>query len=76
MTIEEFFSEMESLLEIEKGTIQPDLKLADTPGWSSMATLDVLAMADEHFGKQIRPAQVTQCGTWKELFALLSGPNA
>jgi len=73
MTKSEFYSELESLLEQEPGSIQGTKSLADLAGWDSMAVLSFMAFADSKLGELVNPAAVSVCRNVHDLENLFPG---
>ncbi|MGA2865738.1 MAG: phosphopantetheine-binding protein [Verrucomicrobiota bacterium] len=73
MTKSEFYSELESLLEQEPGSIQGTESLADLGGWDSMAVLSFIAFADSKLGEAVAPAALAACRSVQDLVNLFPG---
>lgn len=71
MTSKEFMQEVETLLELDAGTISGKETLADLQGWDSMAAIGFIAMADAVAGIVIVPADLAKCKTVVDLAALV-----
>lgn len=44
---------LEDLLEVDAGSLQPDMRLEDLENWDSMTALALIVMIDEECGKRI-----------------------
>ncbi|MDO4273055.1 MAG: phosphopantetheine-binding protein [Eubacteriales bacterium] len=44
---------LEELLDLEEGTLVPDMELADIDEYDSMAKLSLIVMMDDEFGVQL-----------------------
>jgi acyl carrier protein len=73
MTKSEFYSELESLLEQETGSIQGTESLAELSGWDSMAVLSFIALADSKLGVITSPTALAACRTVLDLVNLFPG---
>lgn len=76
MTKAEFYTELEELLEIKRGTIQGKETLRDLPGWDSMAVLSIIAMADEKLDEVVPANALAECKTVLDLANLFPGKIA
>jgi acyl carrier protein len=76
MTKKEFYAELESMLEIEAGTIQGNESLSDLSGWDSMAVLSFIALADGTLGEAVSPSAIAACKTVNDLIDLFPGKIA
>lgn len=50
MTEQEKLALIEEALELDEGSLNPEMKLDDIDGYDSMAKLSIIAMADDEFG--------------------------
>lgn len=73
MTKAEFYSELESMMEMEVGTINGDEALADLPGWDSMAVLSFIAMVDSKLEEVVSPKTLASARTVGDLINLFPG---
>lgn len=73
MTRSEFCSRLESMLELEPGTIKGEELLQELPGWDSMAVLSFIAMADSELGQSVQAKALSDCHTVGDLAALFPG---
>jgi len=71
MTKKEFIEELESMLELEVGTIKGAELLVNLSGWDSMAAIGFIAMADQVAGVEVVPAELAQCKTVADLATLV-----
>ncbi|HRJ70600.1 MAG TPA: phosphopantetheine-binding protein [Terrimicrobiaceae bacterium] len=67
---DEFYRDLETLLELDSGTIRGDEVLADL-NWDSMAVVSFIAMADEKYNASVHVAQLQQAEKVSELLALV-----
>jgi acyl carrier protein len=73
MTRAQFLNQIEDILEIESGTLKGDEILRDVEGWDSLATISVIAMADEQLGLTLTGNQIGRAVTVDDLVALADG---
>lgn len=69
----EFYSELESMLELEPGAIKGDELLVNLPGWDSVAVLSFIALADSSLGESVSAAALARAQTVTDLIALFPG---
>ncbi|MEY8333794.1 acyl carrier protein [Lachnospiraceae bacterium 47-T17] len=53
MTEERKIELIEDLLEVDAGTISPEMQLEDVENWDSMTALALIVMIDEECGRRI-----------------------
>jgi acyl carrier protein len=70
----QFFEEIESILEIDPGTISGGENLKELGSWDSMAILTFIAMVDEKLGLALDPKSLKACVTPEDLLALCGNP--
>lgn len=71
MTEQLFLKELERLIEAPEGSLQCDQPLEGLAGWDSLAVLGVIAIADERFGRRVKPAELGNCRTVGDVARLL-----
>ena len=64
-----FLEKMKSILDNEAVTL--DSALTDIEEWDSLSVVSYMAMANTVCGKKIAPAQLRDCATLRDLYALL-----
>lgn len=70
---EEFYRELENMLELDPEAITGTEELADL-GWDSMTLVMFIAMADEKFKAAVAPSKLAEAKTVAHLLALVSTP--
>ena len=70
MTREEFFAELEEILELPAGTVKGPEKLEDLEQWNSVAMIGFIALADTNNGTRISPRHIVNCATIEDLLKL------
>lgn len=73
MTLQEFCTEIDTLLEQPPGTVKGTDKLADIGNWDSMAVISFIAMADAKLQSSVTAKQISGCQTVADLAALFPG---
>lgn len=72
MQTTDFFRSLDALLEQEPGTLHAGSRLEEF-GWSSLAVVEFIALADRDFGMAVSPNAVARCETAGDLAGLLGG---
>lgn len=67
MTVKEKLNLLEELLFIDNNTLEEDSELTDFEQWNSMAAISLIAMFDDVFGKELKPAEVKKFETVKDI---------
>ena len=67
MTQEEKIAMLEEVLEIDNGTLTPDMKLEDVESYDSMAKLTIIVMMDDEFNKKLTGEQIREFVTVKDI---------
>ena len=75
MKREDFLRMLDELLELPSGTLTGPERLADLEGWTSLAVLGFLALADERCGVTVAARQVLNCQTVNGLLSLAGVPE-
>jgi len=73
MTREEFYAELEILMELDRGSLSGDELLKDMSKWDSMAKLAFIAMVDSRMNILVSPPALEACSTISGLIDLLPG---
>jgi acyl carrier protein len=71
MKRQEFIKLLESILEMDPGTITGTEAMADLDGWDSLAVVTFIAMVDENFGITLSPKKIADSQSIPDLVALL-----
>jgi len=72
MTRDEFLRALEEVLQIDSGTLQLGLVLADVPEWDSLGIVDFQGLVDESLGKNVPPERINACNSVDDLLALVA----
>lgn len=73
MTKSEFYSEIETVLELEPGSVNGAESLSDIPAWDSMGILSFIALVDNKLGVVTEPEKLVKCKTIGDLVNLFPG---
>lgn len=71
MTIPEFVSALSNELDIDT-ELTPSTQFKELPEWSSLSVMELIVLADQEFGKTIKPTDILRCDTVEDLYHLLS----
>lgn len=73
MELKEFIEKFAEAIEVETPeTITPETNFRELDEWSSLATLSVIALADEEFDVELSGNEMRNVNTIQELFDLIS----
>ena len=67
MTNEEKIAMLEELLELNNGSLKPEMELKDIPEYDSMAKLSLIVMMDEDCGKKLTGEQIREIKTVQDI---------
>ena len=70
MTKQEFYAQLDEILENEPGTIKGNEQLADIEKWDSMAAVLFIAMMDREISVTAEPSRVAAAKTVQDLVAI------
>ena len=73
MTKQEFYTEIENILETQSGSLTGDERLKDFEQWDSLAALSFIAMADATLGSLVSGTELAKCQTVEDLVKLFPG---
>ena len=69
MTLDQFVQAFaDEMTETPEGTINAETNYKELPEWGSLASLSIISMVDEEYGKLITGADVRARNTVKELY--------
>jgi acyl carrier protein len=66
-----FLLQLDEVLTLPPGSLQGPESLEEFEMWDSLATVNVIALANEHFDVTLSPRQIANCTTVDELLALM-----
>ena len=58
---------LEDMLELDGGTLKPEMNLNDIPEYDSMAKLSLIVMMDDEFGKKLTGEQIREMKTVQDV---------
>lgn len=67
MTNEEKIAMLEDMLELEGGSLKPEMELSSIPEYDSMAKLSLIVMMDEECGKKLTGEQIREIKTVQDI---------
>ena len=67
MTQEEKIAMLEEMLELDGGSLKPEMKLSEIPEYDSMAKLSLIVMMDEEYGKKLTGDQIREIKTVQDI---------
>jgi acyl carrier protein len=67
MTNEEKIAMIEDMLELDGGSLNPEMELKDIPEYDSMAKLSLIVMMDEECGKKLTGEQIREIKTVQDI---------
>ena len=67
MTNDEKITVLEDMLELDGGTLKPEMNLNDIPEYDSMAKLSLIVMMDDEFGKKLTGEQIREMKTVQDV---------
>lgn len=67
MTQEEKIAMLEDMLELDGGSLKPEMELNEIPEYDSMAKLSLIVMMDEEIGKKLTGEDIQGFKTVKDI---------
>lgn len=71
MTNEEKIAMLEDLLELDGGSLKPEMELNEIPEYDSMAKLSLIVMMDEECGKKLTGEQIREFKIVKDILEFM-----
>lgn len=71
MTKQEKLAMIEDVLELDEGTLEPEMELADIDEYNSMAKLSLIVMAEDEFGVKLSSEDIKGFVTVDDILAKL-----
>ncbi len=62
---------LEEMLELDAGTLEPDMELDSVDGWDSMASLMFIVLMDEQFGKEVNGEDIKKLTTVQDILDIM-----
>lgn len=72
MTDEKKLELLEDMLELDSGTLKPEIVLEDLDEWDSVAVISFIALVDDEFDKVIKGTSVREQKTVADLMTLMT----
>lgn len=72
MEVAAFLQQLEQLFELDPGTLNLSSVVENTPGWSSLTFLGLIALIDESYNVTVTPRQVHKCVTVADLWTTVN----
>jgi len=72
MSIQEKISLLEEMLELENGTLTPNMELSSIEEYDSMAKLSLIVLMDDEFDKKLTGEQIHEFNTVKDILNFMS----
>jgi len=72
----EFCRKIETLLELDSGSIQPQTMLDRVEAWDSVSVISFIAMVDQDYGVSIRAKAIAECQTVGDLANVVAAGKA
>lgn len=69
-----FLLALQSMLELDPGTLTPATRLADLEVWDSLAVISFIALVDETFGRVVEGERLVKAQTVADLLAIAGVP--
>lgn len=67
MTNQDKIALLEEMLELDSGELNAETQLEDLEDWNSMASLSLIVVMDEEFGKKITGAEIREFKTIQDI---------
>lgn len=71
MNNKEKFKLLEEMMELDENTLAEDTVLEDLVEWDSMASLSLIVLMDDDFGKKLTGEQISELKTIKDILDLM-----
>lgn len=76
MDMNDFCQKIESILELDPGTVKPDTRLESLDAWDSVAVISFIAMADQDYRVTVPPKLISECQTVANLAGAIAASKA
>lgn len=67
MTQEEKIAMLEDMLEVDGGSLKPEMELSSIEEYDSMAKLSLIVMMDDEFSKKLTGEQISEFKTVRDI---------
>lgn len=72
MTRNEFIAELETLVEVDAGTMTEETLLGDLERWDSLAVVGFIALVDENMGFTPSPKEISESKNVADLLKIVA----
>lgn len=62
---------LEDMLELDAGSLTPEMALSDIEEWDSMAALSLIVLMDEEFGKTISGQDIKKLASIQDILDIM-----
>lgn len=73
MDLQQKLAELEEIMDLEEGTLRPEMSLDDIDEWDSLAALSYVVFMGDQFGKKMTGAQVRAFETVQDILDTMEG---
>lgn len=63
---------LEEIMELDEGSLTPDMALEDLESWDSMTHLSLIALLDDEFGKQVSSEDISKFKEVSDILAIMA----
>ncbi len=67
MSNQEKIALLEDMLELDEGTLKPEMELSEVDNWDSMAKLSLIVLMDEECGKTLKTDDIKKFNTVQDI---------
>lgn len=62
---------LEEMMELDGGTLKPEIELENLDEWDSLASLSLIVLLDERFGKEIGGEDIKKLKTIQDILDIM-----
>lgn len=73
MDLQQKLAELEEIMDLDEGTLRPEMSLDDIDEWDSLAALSYVVFMGDQFGKKMTGAQVRAFETVQDILDTMEG---
>ncbi|HJB66844.1 MAG TPA: hypothetical protein H9768_11290 [Candidatus Mailhella merdavium] len=71
MNIQEKLAALEDIMELDEGTLNPDMKLGDIEEWDSLSALSFVVLLGDEFNRKVSGQQIRAFQTVQDLLDVM-----
>lgn len=75
MNTQEKLAALEELMELDEGTLNPDMKLEDIEEWDSLSALSFVVLLGDEFDRKISGQQIRSLETIQDMLNFMESEN-